>query len=43
MRQTVNEKLHETVGCEGHEGEGKSESSETAKLVNWQTGRMAQI
>lgn len=30
-------------GYEGLQGEGKPRSSDTAKLVNWQAARMAQI
>ena len=42
-RETVNEMLCKTFGYEGLEGEEKPESSDSAKLVNWQTEKMAQI
>lgn len=41
--ETVNQMLRKTFGYEGLEGEAKPESSETEKLVNWQTKKMAQI
>lgn len=43
MRETVSGTLHKTFGYEGLEGERKPGSSETEKLVNWQSERMAQI
>jgi len=43
VRETVNDMLHKTFGCEKLTVEGKPGSSaKSAKLVHWQTEKMAQ-
>lgn len=43
VRETANDMLHKTFDYDRLTGEGKPASSEAAKLVNWQTEKMAQI